>query len=151
MRVTIIFNSSKRFVQPKKTIGTGKRLNNIFILEQFIQIKRIDPFGVKSRQHLIDHNQKIELFFRFSSNAFIRFFMRKSGGNIFLHSGKSGNTEMLPVARIIVLNNFFQPGLLVESLCGIIIINIRVKQGGNFEFCIGQLKQTIVFYSFRNG
>ena len=56
MRTAVILDGAKLFVIAKQSVGAGERLNQIFVLQHFIQIQGVDPLGVKACQHLIHHD-----------------------------------------------------------------------------------------------
>ena len=71
VRTAVILDGAKLFVIAKQSVGAGERLNQIFVLQHFIQIQGVDPLGVKACQHLIHHDQQIKLFFRGTLDALV--------------------------------------------------------------------------------
>ena len=55
--VRTAMSAFSRNIADNYTAGTGKRLNQVGVIQNFVQIERIEPFAVKARQHLIDYNQ----------------------------------------------------------------------------------------------
>jgi len=78
MGFLVIPDRSKRFFWPEKAVGTGKSLDDVLILQDLIQIKRIDPFGIKACQHLVNNDQEVDLLCRGCFNALIGLFFQYS-------------------------------------------------------------------------
>ena len=102
IRFAVIADRAKGlFIEMKEAVGSGKSLNQILVSQFFIQIQGIHPFGIETCQHLVDHDQQIQLFFRLQS--LIGFLVRQSGGNILLKSRVPADIEVLAIARIVIL------------------------------------------------
>ena len=125
MRTAIIPDDTKRLIRPKQAVGAGKCLNQPFVLQHLIQIQRVDPLGIKSRQHLIHHDQQVDLFFRGALHPLIRRFVRKTSRNVLFHFGKGGDAELLPIPGIVIFDDLLQSLFFGDP--GAIVINVRVK------------------------
>ena len=88
VRTTIVTNHTKGFVGTKETICATKGLDNIFILHHLIYIERVDPLRVKACEHLIDHDEQVQLCLRF--DIAVRLFMSKSERYVYLILGIGG-------------------------------------------------------------
>ena len=61
MWASVITNRTERLFRTEQTVCTRKSLNDTFKFHQLVQIQCIDPFGIKTCQHLIDNDQQIYL------------------------------------------------------------------------------------------
>lgn len=84
MRIAVVADEPKGLFRAKQTVGAGEGLDQVLIGQDFIPIECIDPFGVEAGQHLIYHDQKIDLLFRRPFNPHIGLLVRQPQGNIFL-------------------------------------------------------------------
>ena len=48
MRLAIISDDAKRLIGSEKSVGSGKCLNDVLILQYFVHIQRVDPLSLKS-------------------------------------------------------------------------------------------------------
>ena len=148
MRTAIIPDDAKRLIRPKQAVGAGKCLNQPFVLQHLIQIQRVDPLGIKSRQHLIHHDQQVDLFFRGALHPLIRRFVRKTSRNVLFHFGKGGDAKLLPIPGIVIFDDLLQSLFFGDP--GAIVVNVRVKEYGHFQPRSRRLETSIVLNGFRD-
>ena len=130
VRVAIIADGTKGLlVAVVEAIRARKRLNQILVFQDLVEIERIDPLRVKACEHLIHDNQKIQLLLRL--DTLIRLFVRKPRRHIFLEPVIAADVKALPVARVVVLEHRFQALFFVESLFPALVVNGRVKESGH--------------------
>ena len=108
MWTAIVSNRAERLVRPKEPVSAGESLDDVFIAQHLVQVKGVDPFGIKARQHLIHHNQQFNLLFRFTVNPLIGLFMRQTGGNVLFHLGKGCRRKVLAIPPVIIGDQFQQ-------------------------------------------
>ena len=78
MRLAIISDDAKRLIGSEKSVGSGKCLNDVLILQYLVHIQRVDPLRVKAGKHLIHYNQEVELLLRLSFDPLILLFVGKA-------------------------------------------------------------------------
>ncbi len=60
-RLAVVANSSERLVGTEQSVRATERLDDVLIVDDFVEVQRVDPFRVESCQHLVHDNQQIEL------------------------------------------------------------------------------------------
>ena len=149
VRVAVIADGTKGLlVAVVEAIRARKRLNQILVFKNLVEVERIDPLRVKACEHLIHDNQKIQLLLRL--DTLIRFFVCKPRCHIFLELVIAADVKALPVARVVVLEHRFQALFFVESLFPALVVNGRVKKSGHAKLRIPLAKLPIVAHCLRN-
>ena len=130
VRVAVIADGTKGLlVAVIEAICARKRLNQILVFKNLVEVERIDPLRVKACEHLIHDNQKIQLLL--GLDTLIRLFVRKPRRHIFLELVIAADVKALPVARVVVLEHHFQTFFFFERLLTSLVVNGRVKQSGH--------------------
>ena len=59
MRLAIVAYRSEGLIRAEQSVRAAKRLDNVLVVDDFVEIQRVDPLGIEARQHLVDHDQQI--------------------------------------------------------------------------------------------
>ena len=60
MRLAVVANRSEGLIRAEQSVRTAERLNDVLVIDDFVEIQRVDPLGIEARQHLVDHDQQID-------------------------------------------------------------------------------------------
>ncbi len=78
MRLAIVANGTKGFLRTKETIRSAERLNDVLVVDDLIQEKRVHPLGVKTSEHLIDNDKQVKAFLALCIDTSVWFLVRKA-------------------------------------------------------------------------
>ena len=148
MRFAIVSDRSERFLRTEQTVGPRKCLNNVFVPHQFIEVKRIDPFRIEPRQHLVYYDQQIDLLLRITLDPHICLFVRQSQRNVFFESLISRYRKFLVVTLIIVFQHF-NNGVLFQR-CAFVVVDILIEQCRYVQTCFFRFEKTVIRNRFGN-
>ena len=148
MRLAVVANHTERFIRSKQSVCAGKRLYNVLVFQHLIHIEGINPLGVKAGQHLINNNQQIKLLVGGAFNALILLLVRQTQRQILLKPCVGGYCKILPIALIVILDNFNKPILFVNGAA--VIIEKKKKKAACFQFRHGDLHHAAIFDCLRD-
>ena len=60
MRLAVVANRSEGLIRAEQSVRTAERLNDVLVIDDLVEIQRVDPLGIEARQHLVDHDQQID-------------------------------------------------------------------------------------------
>ena len=146
--LAVIANHAERFIRSKQSVRAGKRLYNVLVFQHLIHIEGINPLGVKAGQHLVNNDQQIKLLVGGAFNALILLLVRQTQRQILLKPCMGRYCKILPIALIVILDNFNKPVLFVNRAA--VIINVRVKKAACFQFRHGGLHHAVIFDCLRD-
>ncbi len=151
VRFAIVTDGAKGLVRPEQAVGSRERLNDVFILQQLVEVERVHPFRVEAGQHLIHHDQQIELFVWFCLNADVLLFMRKAQHEILLEFRVRAEVELLPVACVVVFQDFDEAFRFKDGISAAVCIDdMRIEKRGDFQLRALRLHQAVVGDGFRD-
>ena len=148
MRLAIVTDRTKSFFRTKQTIRSAKSLNDVLVIDDFVQIERVNPFRVEARKHLIDNNEQIDSLVAFCVDCGIGCFVGKSGRNVFLHVRPGGNRILLAIRRVIIANYLNQSVLFYS--CTTVVVYARVEQRSDFQLRSTHLNTPIIANRLRD-
>ena len=111
------------------------------------RVQRVHPFRIEAGQHLVDHDQQVELLARLGRDALVGPLVGKAGGQVGLEVRVRAQVELLPVGGVVVSQDFNEARRLergVGAAAGIVVADLRVKQRGDVQLRALCLQQPVV-------
>ena len=109
VRFPVISYDPERFLRRiEQPVGAGERLDQCLVTQEFVQIQSIHPPGIKSCEHLIHHDQQVDLFVRIIGKPSIGGFVGQTQRNVFFVGRVGGQRIVHAVSLVIILQDIHQ-------------------------------------------
>ena len=147
--LAVVANSSERLVRAEQSIRTTERLDDVLIVDDLVEVQRVDPLGIETCQHLINHNQQIQPLLTVLVDRQVRTLVGKPRGDVLLHLRPCGDDEIL-VEQFVVIADDFLKRILLED-CAVGIVDVGVEQRGHVHLRSTFLEQMVIADRLGNG
>ena len=147
--LAVVANSSERLIGTEQSIRATERLDDVLIVDDFVEVQRVDPLGVETCQHLINHDQQIQPFLTVLVDRQVWTLVGKPRGDVFLHLRPCGDDEIL-VEQFVVIADDFLKRILLED-CAVGIVDVGVEQRGHVHLRSTFLEQMVIADRLGNG
>ena len=147
--LAVVANSSERLIGTEQSIRATERLDDVLIVDDFVEVQRVDPLGVETCQHLINHDQQIQPFLTVLVDRQVWTLVGKPRRDVLLHLRPCGDDEIL-VEQFVVIADDFLKRILLED-CAVGIVDVGVEQRGHVHLRSTFLEQMVIADRLGNG
>ena len=127
---------------PKQAVGARECLNDVLVFQLFVQIECVYPLGIKAREHLIDNNKQVNLLI--CLYALVGCLMGKARRHVLFKAAVSAKIKGLVIASVVVGDDFFQSGFLERCCRPVAVVDVRVKDGRDFQLRLFLFEKTVI-------
>ena len=149
MRLAIVAYRSEGLIRAEQSVRTAERLNDVLVIDDFVEIQRVDPLGIEARQHLVDHDQQIDPLLTMLVDRQIWPLVGKSRRDVLLHLRPCGDDEILAEQFVVVADDLLKRVPFENRAVG--VIDVGVEQRGHMHLRRTLLEQAIIVDRLGNG
>lgn len=149
IRIPVIPDDAEGLVLAENAVRPRKSLNQIFIGEHLVQIQRIQPLRVEAREHLIHHDEQVDLLLRLPVDGFIGPLVRQPGGDILLEPHRHVRHAVILAVPVVVVHDDLPDGLLLGD-GRLDAIRVGVKERRHLELRSHGLEMPVILHRLGN-
>ena len=149
MRLAVVAYRSEGLIRAEQSVRAAERLDNVLVVDDLVEIQRVDPLGIEARQHLVDHDQQINPLLTMLVDGQVRSFVGKSRRDVLLHLRPCGDDEILAEQFVVIADDLLKRVPFENRAVG--VIDIGVEQRGHMHLRRTLLEQAVIADRLGNG
>ena len=60
MGTAVIADGAEGFVRAEQAVGAAEGLDDALVVDDLVEIERVEPLGVEAREHLVHHDEQVD-------------------------------------------------------------------------------------------
>ena len=142
MGATVIANRAEGLIGAEQAIGAAERLDDALVVDDLVEVERVEPFGVEAREHLVHYDEQVDARVAVGVDVDVGLLVRQARRDVLFHGGPCRDGELLAVCFVVVFNELDQ-GIFLHRRAGV-VVNARVEKGGHLHLRRLHLKGVVV-------
>ena len=149
MGATVIANRAEGLIGAEQAIGAAERLDDALVVDDLVEVERVEPFGVEAREHLVHYDEQVDARVAVGVDVDVGLLVRQARRDVLLHGGPCRDGELLTVCLVVVFYELDQ-GIFLHCRAGV-VINARVEKGGHLHLRGAFLEGSVIVDRLRDG
>ena len=147
--MTVIADRAEGLVGAEQAIRAAERLDDALVVDDLVEVERVEPFGVEAREHLVHYDEQVDTRVAVGVDVDVGLLVRQARRDVLLHGGPGGDGELLAVCLVVVFYELDQ-GIFLHRRAGF-VVNARVEKGGHLHLRGAFLEGSVIVDRLRDG
>ena len=110
----VVADGAEGLIGAEQAVGAAEGLDDTLVVDDLVEVERIEPLGVEARKHLVHHDEQVDTTLAVGVDVDVGLLMGKARRDVLLHGRPGGNGELLAICFVVILDKFDQ-GILLHG------------------------------------